>query len=397
MKKIAAIILKDIRLRFSSKAEWLFFLILPIVFTVVLAGGTGNSGSSKNKLLVVDQAGSLLSQELVNQLKVSPVLEIQLLSLDQAEQAFKDQQGQAVLVIPQSLDLAQLSQGAVDVELREQPNDVNALSISQTVQAAVARIRGGVEIARQSTAEAEQRKAFENDAARQTYFEEAYQAAQTQMDQAPSRVAEVIGATRDPDDYDPRANSSAGQLITWVFIPLLGISGTFAFERQKGTLGRLLTTPTEKATFLIGTISGQVLVALFQMLLLVGFGILVLKVHWGQSPAALLLMMLASALAAAALGTTMGTFIKTEGQANGLSTMMGMVMALLGGCWYPLEMFPQVVQNVVKVLPTTWAMQGMLNIVLRGGGLVEVLPAVGVLTAFALVFFGVGVARFRYE
>jgi ABC-2 type transport system permease protein len=58
--------------------------------------------------------------------------------------------------------------------------------------------------------------------------------------------------------------------------------------------------------------------------------------------------------------------VKTEGQASGLSIMLGMVMALLGGCWYPLEMFPQFIQQIVRVLPTTWAMQGMLDLVLRG-------------------------------
>jgi ABC-2 type transport system permease protein len=63
----------------------------------------------------------------------------------------------------------------------------------------------------------------------------------------------------------------AGQLITWVFILLLAISALFADERTQGTLKRLLTTPTTSATFLVGTISGQVVMALVQMLLLVGF------------------------------------------------------------------------------------------------------------------------------
>ena len=104
-----------------------------------------------------------------------------------------------------------------------------------------------------------------------------------------------------------------------------------------------------------------------------------------------------TALAAAAFGTTMGTFIKTEGQASGLSIMFGMVFALMGGCWYPLELFPSAVQNAVKVLPTTWAMQGLLDLVLRGRGLVDILPEAGVLLGFAAVFFVVGVWRFRYE
>jgi ABC-2 type transport system permease protein len=186
-------------------------------------------------------------------------------------------------------------------------------------------------------------------------------------------------------------------LITWVFIPLFGISALFAYERQQGTLRRLLTTPANKATFLLGTITGQVAMALVQMLLLVGFGIVVMKLNWGREPLALFVILSTSSLAAAAFGTTLGTFVKTEGQAGGLSTMFGMVFALMGGCWYPLELFPPAIQNAVKVLPTRWAMQGMLDLVLRGGGLRDILPEAGVLLLFAAIFFSVGVWRFRYE
>jgi len=198
-------------------------------------------------------------------------------------------------------------------------------------------------------------------------------------------------------DYDPRANASAGQLITWVFIPLLGISELFATERAQGTLRRLLTTPTRKATYLLGTLTGQVLMALVQMLLLVLFGIFVMKLNWGRDPLALAVILLAAALAAAALGTTLGTFVKTGRQASGLSTLAGMLMALMGGCWYPLELFPAGIQNAVKILPTTWAMQGLLDLVLRGRGLVDILPEAGVLLGFAALFFTIGVWRFRYE
>src|SRR6185369_16870960 len=136
-----------------------------------------------------------------------------------------------------------------------------------------------------------------------------------------------------------------------------------------------------------GTIGGQVLISLAQMLLLVTFGALALNVQWGREPLALAVMLVTFALAAAALGTTLGTFIKSEGQATGLSVLFGMVMALMGGCWYPLELFPAVVGNIVRILPTNWAMQGLLTLSLRGGGLVDILPNAGVLLAFALVFF----------
>ncbi len=137
--------------------------------------------------------------------------------------------------------------------------------------------------------------------------------------------------------------------------------------------------------------------ALIQMVLLMVFGTLVMGVNWASQPLALAIVMVASCLAAAALGTMLGTFIKTAEQANGLSIMIGMVMAMLGGCWYPLELFPQVVQQAVRVLPTTWAMNGMLDLLLRGQGVMGILPEAGVLLGFALVFFVVGIWRFRYE
>jgi ABC-2 type transport system permease protein len=77
--------------------------------------------------------------------------------------------------------------------------------------------------------------------------------------------------------------------------------------------------------------------------------------------------------------------------------MAGMVMALMGGCWYPLELFPPVIQQVAKIFPTTWAMQGMLDILLRGQGVLGILPIAGVLLGFAALFFVIGIWRFKYE
>jgi ABC-2 type transport system permease protein len=116
-----------------------------------------------------------------------------------------------------------------------------------------------------------------------------------------------------------------------------------------GTLRRLLTTPTSKSTFLLGTFVGQLVPAWVQMALLIGFGGLVMGVYWG------------------------------------------------GGCWWPSELFPDVLLTVNKVLPTTWVMDGLNGLMLQGFGLMEVLPLAGVLLGFAVVFFLIGVWRFRFE
>jgi ABC-2 type transport system permease protein len=398
MKKIFAIAWKDAVIRFASPSELLFFIILPIVFTFLLAGGTPTGDQDPRiSLLIVDEAQTAISKEIIGELENSTAVRPEVVTREEAQNQFDDRRADAVFFIPAGIDIASLQSRSAEVELLQQPNNLNATVAERAIMTAIRRVSSAISAAQNAVAQREVKQAFASDAEKQAYFESSLALAQKIQNNAPERVAVVEGSTPDDVDYDPRANSSAGQLITWVFIPLFGISALFAYERQQGTLRRLLTTPSRKATFLLGTISGQVAMALVQMLLLVGFGILVMKLNWGREPLALFIILLTSALAAAAFGTTLGTFIKTEGQASGLSTMFGMVFALMGGCWYPLELFPPAIQNAVKVLPTTWAMQGMLDLVLRGKGLVDILPEAGVLLGFAVIFFSVGVWRFRYE
>ena len=397
MQKILAIIWKDIRERFTGFSVWLFFLILPIIFTLVLAGGTGSQSDDRVRLVVVDQAQSPLSASMIAALDESDAVRPDVQSLEKAEDLFSRRQVAAVLVIPPELNQQTLQQGRVELELRQQPNNTNALAAQQAVLAVTSQTGAAVEIAARSVEQAESIKPFTGAAERQAFFDAALVQAQTLIDEAPTRITHIEGSTPDQIEYNSAANSSAGQMITWVFIPLIGISNIFAYERQKGTLRRLMTTPTSKATYLFGTLLGHMLMALVQMLLLIGFGVLVLHLDWGRNPGALALILVSSTLAAAALGTALGTFVKTPRQAEGLSIMLGMVMALLGGCWYPIELFPQVVRSVVRFLPTTWAMEGMLDILVRGQGFVAVLPVAGVLLGFAAVFLTVGILRFRYE
>lgn len=397
MNKLFAIFLKDTEIRFSSVMEWLFFLLLPVFFTFVLAGGTGGSSDTRTRLDVVDQAGSPLSAQLISDLNASSTVRPVVKSLGDAESEFSQRKVSTLLVIRPDFDLEHLRAGGLELDLRKLPNNLNSLAAFQTVQTVIGRLSSGVEIAQQSVTAAEQIRPFASEAERAAYFDSALSAAQSEIGAAPQRMAVSQAVVADKIEYDPASNSSAGQMITWVFIPLFGISATFAYERATGTLRRLFTTPTRKATYLLGTLLCAVFWALVQMLLLVLFGTLVMKLNWGHSPAALAVMLVSSALAASAIGVALGAFVKTESQASGLSVMLGMVMALLGGCWYPIELFPKVVQDATRVLPTRWAMEGILNLALRGQGLENVLPHIGVLLAFALGGFAIGVWRFRYE
>ena len=102
MKKIFAIAWKDAVIRFASASELLFFIILPLVFTFLLAGGTpsGNPDNNRVRLVVVDLANTSLSQEIIAELDNSTAAYPEVLTLEAAEEEFNTRRVSAVLIIP---------------------------------------------------------------------------------------------------------------------------------------------------------------------------------------------------------------------------------------------------------------------------------------------------------
>jgi len=399
--RLSAIIRKDFLLRFEGRSELLFFLVLPVVFTLIIGGGLPAAGPGEDTrvvLPVVDQDATPGTAALTEALTAGAVVRPEAMTADAAEALLADEDVAAVLVIPAGFGaaLSAVGHAPVSLTLRVNPGSEAALAVEQEVNRAAAVVAQPAAVARGATEAAALARPFADDTARAAFFAAALDAAEA--DTPPARVVRRTATTPgNATPYDQRAQSSAGQLITWVFIPLLGASGLFAYERTIGTLRRLLVTPTRKSTFLLGAVGSQFIIALAQMVILVAFGVLVMRVPWARDPAALTVVLVAFGLAGVALGTALGTFVRTESQSSNLSIMLGMSMALLGGCWWPMELFPTGMQGVVKVLPTTWAMSALTDITMRGHGLVDVLPEAGVLLGFAALFFIIGVARFRYE
>jgi ABC-2 type transport system permease protein len=403
LKKIVVIAWKNIRLRFMTPTELLFFLVLPILFSFLIGGGlAAEEAESRVTLLVVDQDGSELAQDLVEALGETGIVTVHVSPQGEAEASFEDEKAPALLTIPAGFADALRAGEAVALHLHKGPSEEDADLAEQAVAGALSTMSRSLAVATASVAAVEARQPFEGQKEREAAFAQNLAMAKAMFSEAPERVKvtlpEAMGQGEDTEDsFDLAAHHNSGQMITWVFIPLLGISAAFAYERTQGTLRRLLITPTSKATFLLGTISGEVVVSLVQMAILLTFGSLVMGVNWASSVVALVVLLVAFSLASVAIGTFMATFVKTGSQAANLSIAAGMVMALLGGCWYPAEMFPAAVRTATKILPTAWAMQGLTDLSMRGQGLVGILPEAGVLAGFAVVFFLLGLWRFKYE
>ena len=402
MKKILHLAWTDIRIEFSERSTLIFFLVLPVVFTAILGNalsGPPPADGTDNRLvlLLVDEDGTKLASELTAVLHNSELVRPVSRERTEAERLLAEENLPGLLVIPTGFEASLLAGEEVALGLKTAVSDNRALAVEQAVTAAARQVSSSVLAALASVEAAEQIRPFADEAARQAYFSVSLTMAREQLQTPPVVMTANRAVAAVPQGPGGFEQASAGQLVTWVLITLIGTSAVLVNERVGGTLRRLLITPTHKATLMAGKIAGRFGLGLLQMALLIGVGAFLFGVNWGRSPAALILVAIAFGLAATAFGLLLGALARTRSQASGLTTLFAMVLAALGGAWWPLEITPASYQTAVQILPTTWAMKGFTGVIVRGHGVVEVLPVVAVLLLFTFIFFTLGLWRFRYE
>ena len=182
----------------------------------------------------------------------------------------------------------------------------------------------------------------------------------------------------------------------FVMFAVLGGMALLIEDKRQGTIQRLASMPVTRSQLLGGKILGRFSLGMMQYLIIFAIGIVVGQ-SFGRDLLALVLIMLAFALCVTALSFALGSFVKDETQAAGLTNLLGISLAALGGAWWPLEIVPELMRTVGHISPVAWAMDGYISLMIENGDLGTVYPSILILLAAAAVFFVFGIRRFRYD
>ena len=188
-----------------------------------------------------------------------------------------------------------------------------------------------------------------------------------------------------------------GYTIYGIFWVVSLLTSSVLQEKRQATFRRMLAAPISRAALLAGKLLPYYIINLIQIALMLGGSSLLFGMSLGRSPAGLVAVSLAVAASATGLGVLMAALVRTEAQATGLTVLLLLTLAALGGSFVPRFVMPAWLRTLGLITPHAWALEAYQDLLVRGYGLVDVLPKVGVLTAFAGIFFGLGVWRFRFD
>lgn len=193
-----------------------------------------------------------------------------------------------------------------------------------------------------------------------------------------------------PDTYQ---QTIPGYTVMYVFFIIATMSASIAQEQSTGTFRRLLSAPVSRAELLGGKLLTAMLVGLAQVFILFGVGAAAFKLDLGGDPLAFFLLTIALVAAATAIGLAAAT---TQLKRGGLTAPL-VIAALLGGCLFPLDLMPPFLRGLSLLVPHSWAMNGYLNLMVRGQGLQQIFPQIAALVGFAALFFLIALRRFDFE
>jgi ABC-type multidrug transport system permease subunit len=181
-----------------------------------------------------------------------------------------------------------------------------------------------------------------------------------------------------------------GILVMFIMMIALTSGATSLYqERETGVLKRLAATPITRKQIILGKCLGKWFLAVLQLFYGMLLGWLVFNIYWGTHLFTIVLILLFWAAFNSSLAVLLGSLARSEGQVNAIATLSSLLLAALGGCWWPIEITPEWMQNLALFLPTGWIMDALHKLMYFGGTLQQVslhIVALILLSSIALNF-----------
>ena len=184
-------------------------------------------------------------------------------------------------------------------------------------------------------------------------------------------------------------------LTMFVFFTAAMSAEAIARERQSHTLERLMSNGTRRESVIVGKFAGTAFRGVAQLAVMWAVGVLAFGIDLGASPAAVIIISMLMALASATFGVMLASFAQNVQASAAAGVLLSLVLAPIGGCWWPLFITPQWMQTLAKLTPHGWANGGFNKLMLFGAEFGDVTQEMMALVGFAAVFMIVALWRFR--
>jgi ABC-2 type transport system permease protein len=385
MHAALSIAAKDLRQKVRDRSAIIIAVVAPLSLAFLFSSALpGDQTTFDATFVVVDLdrgpvAGGLVDGPLAG---LAPVgIDVQQKSTEAEARAMVDDGSASVaIIIPAGFSDAVQAARATELTVVGRANATFATQVARSILAAFVNSVEGVQVAVATVI------ASSSSAPDRATIGRVTQAALT----APAPILTAADQTGDRLASTPTYYAAAMSVLFLFFAAQFGVVSIHA-ERRAGTLARMLAAPISTRSVLFGKVLVSLVLGVVSMAIVAVGTTFLMGADWGD-PVAVAALIFATVLAASGIALLVVGFTKNEEQASGLTAIVAMVFAVLGGSFFPLSQAPEGLAQLSLFTPHAWFLRGV-NDLASNEGLAIILPSLLVLTTIGLVTGGLGLLR----
>lgn len=409
--KILSIAWKDIQIFVRDRGGLITSFVLPMLFIVVFSYAFGGIGDEDEviTLPVVDLDGGEVAQELIAGVNRVAGVKIMLYEEADARAQIEADEIEVALFISAGFSDGVAAGQPVTLLLLSGPN-ADGASV-ETMRSVVDGVSKDLSLQTQLIAGFQQMGQMMQASEGEGIFASDLAVAQARSQFERAKTAPLVGIEqrtpdailREREKFSAVGLSVPGATVLFVFLMASTTAMSIYSEKKMGTFRRLLAAPLDRAELLTGKMLPGFAIILFQIAVIFAASILLLpligldRLYLGNDLLAVVLLSALVALCASSLGLLIAAIARTEAQISGISVVAMWVMGAVSGAFVPTFFLGEFLGTVGKVTPQYWAVSAYTTLFVRGQTLGDITTEMAILAGFTLVFFAIGLWRFRFE
>jgi ABC-2 type transport system permease protein len=182
-----------------------------------------------------------------------------------------------------------------------------------------------------------------------------------------------------------------------------GVFGTafvFFSLRQTLVLKRFFATPINRSYIILGEALSRLVFQLCGSALIIALGRFFFGftlINGWMTAATMLLLAAIGLIVFMGFGFVVSGIAKNESTIPPIANIITLPQFLLSGTFFSVDVFPNWLQAISKVLPLTYLNDALRKVAFEGAGLSELLPQLGVIGLWGIVVYFLAVRFFRWE
>ena len=179
-------------------------------------------------------------------------------------------------------------------------------------------------------------------------------------------------------------------------VGLTGFARAIRGAQTTGTLEAMLMSPTPLSLLVVGSALWSYAFTTFRMFVYLLLGVLLGVRFTGANWLGALVTLLLAILAFSAIGIMSAGIIMIIKRGDPVTSLLSYFTLLLGGIYYPIDVLPNWLQPLAKLLPVTYALDSMRLALLTGADWGELQTDLLALTLFCLLLCPLSLLIFRW-